>query len=282
MGGSMLHGAPGFITVEIVMFFGLGFLLAVLLMLAFMPAVHRRAVRLTRRKYEPVPLEQKEMHAEKDRLRADFAISTSKLEFEIEKMQRKTAAHLTEIAKKSGAIAELKKTLDARDTLIADLQSQTTQEALAVRGGMLELHTLRAEIANKTMALQKADQRIVALMTEVNALNAALHKRGQAYDTQQREIAALTRQSDALRRELDAVSQPAPIQPAPPQPAPRQPATIPSPALVPLPQADDIRLRETKEDGDVIRRALEAIQASGIQIHSEEWTNSNGAIPFGH
>ena len=51
-------GSPGFITVEIVMFFGLGFLLAILLMLAFMPAVHRRAVRLTKRKYEPVPLEQ--------------------------------------------------------------------------------------------------------------------------------------------------------------------------------------------------------------------------------
>ena len=118
--GDTMLGSPGFITVEIVMFFGLGFLLAILLMLAFMPAVHRRAVRLTKRKYEPVPLEQKEMHAEKDRLRADFAMSTRKLEHDIDKMQRKAAAHFTDLARKNPkAIAQLKETLDTRDTLIA-------------------------------------------------------------------------------------------------------------------------------------------------------------------
>ena len=87
--------SPPFIAVETVMFFGLGFPLALLVMLAFMPAVHQRAVRLTRRKFEPVPLEQKEMHAERDRLRADFAMSTRKLEHDIDHMQRKAAAHLT-------------------------------------------------------------------------------------------------------------------------------------------------------------------------------------------
>ena len=65
-----MMGNPGFVTVETVMVFGLGFLVALLLMLAVMPAVHERAVRLTRRKYDPVPLSEKEMHAAKDRLRA--------------------------------------------------------------------------------------------------------------------------------------------------------------------------------------------------------------------
>jgi DNA repair exonuclease SbcCD ATPase subunit len=297
MGGIMLHGTPGYITVEIVMFFGLGFLLAALLMLAFMPAVHRRAERLTRRKYAPVPLEQKEMNAEKDRLRADFAMSTRKLELEIDKMQEKAAVHLTDIAKKSETIAALKQTLDARDILIGELQNQFAQEAQAVRGGARDVQALRAEIANKNSALHAANQRIVALMTEVNGLNAALSERARIYDTQRHEITALNRQSDVLRREIEALSRPAPRQPAAtqpapvfrqpaapqaPQPTPREPAPMPSPAFAQAPQALEIRLRETNEDSDVIRRALEAIEASGIHVHSEEWTNSRGAIPFGH
>ena len=289
-------GSPGFITVETVMFFGLGFLLAMLLMLAFMPAVHDRAVRLTKRKYDLVPPTILEMMSTKDRLRADFAMSTRKLENDIDKMQQKAAAHSTELARKNDAIAQLKETLDTRDTLIVELQKQNAQIATMSRGGNSELHVLKTEIANKNAALHAANQRIVALMTEVNALNAALSERAGVYDAQRREIAALSQQSDVLRRELETLSRPAPRQPATPlpapssrqpapqapQPAPRQPAPTPSPALAQAPQALEIRLRETKEDGDVIRRALEAIEASGIHVHSEEWTNSRGAIPFGH
>lgn len=302
-------GSPGFITVETVMFFGLGFLLAMLLMLAFMPAVHDRAVRLTKRKYDLVPPTILEMMSTKDRLRADFAMSTRKLENDIDKMQKKAAAQFTELARKNEVIAQLKETLDTRDTLVAELQKQNAQIAATSRGGNSELQTLRAEIANKNAALHAANQRIVALMTEVNALNATLTERARVYDTQRREIAALTQQSDVLRRELEALSRPAPRQPAAPppapavrqpeapRPAPRQPAPTPSPALAQAlqaqasqahapqahaPQALEIRLRETHEDGDVIRRALEAIEASGIHVHSEEWTNSRGAIPFGH
>ena len=264
-----MPGSPGFITVEIVMFFGLGFLLAMLLMLAFMPAVHRRAVRLTKRKYELVPLEQKEMHAEKDRLRADFAMSTRKLENDIDKMQRQAAAHFTDIARKSESIAQLREALDARDALIAQLQKQNTQTATA--GGASELHALKIEAAAKTAALQAADQRIVALMDEINSLTAALHRRVQVYDSQQHEIMALTSQNDALRKELAALKQPQ-----------RRSPSIPSPALVPPPHPADIRVPESEEDGDVIRRALEAIQASGANGHSNGWTSSHGAVPFGH
>jgi hypothetical protein len=263
-------GSPGFITVEIVMFFGLGFLLAILVMLAFMPAVHRRAVRLTKRKYEPIPLEQKEMHAEKDRLRADFAMSTRKLEHDIDKMQRQAAAHFTDIARKSESIAQLKETLDARDTLIAQLQKQNVQIATTSRGGDTELHALKIEVAGKTAALQAADARIAALMAEINSLTAALDRRAQVYNSQQHEIMALTSQSDVLRKELAALAE---------KPAPRQPASMPSPALVPAPRPANIRVPESKEDGDVIRRALEAIQASGA---TNGWTSSNGAVPFGH
>lgn len=273
--------SPPFIAVETAMIFGLGFLLALLVMLAFMPAVHQRAVRLTRRKYEPVPLEQKEMHAEKDRLRADFAMSTRKLEHDIDHMQRKAVAHFTEIARKSETIAQLKETLDARDTLIAQLQAQQATFATAGKTGDSELQALRIENAAKTKALWAANERIAALMSEIAALTAALDKRIRLYDTQQHEIAMLSGQSDVLRMQLAALARPATL--------------APSPARAPAERAGNGHARPNgngqghgHDEGDVIRRALEAIEANGQGTHlgamPQSWANapSHGALPFGH
>ena len=271
--------SPPYIAVETVMFFGLGFLLALLLMLAFMPAVHQRAVRLTRRKYQPVPLEQKEMHAEKDRLRADFAMSTRKLEHDIDHMQRKAAAHFTEIARKSETIAQLRETLDARDVLIAELQAQA-KFATAGNASESELQALKIDNAAKTKALADANARIAALMSEIAALTAALDRRIRVYDTQQHEIAMLSGQSDVLRMQLAALARPA--------------TPAPSPARVPAARAANGHARPNgnghanaggHEDGDVIRRALEAIEANGHgQPMPQSWATapSHGAFPFGH
>ena len=271
-----MFASPPFIAVETVMFFGLGFLLALLLMLAFMPAVHRRAVRLTRRKYELVPLEQKEMHAEKDRLRADFAMSTRKLEHDIDHMQRKAAAQFTELARRAESIAQLKQTLDTRDTLIAQLQEQNAQLAAAPTPAGSELQALKIENAAKTTALQQANERIAALLAEIAALTAALDKRIRVYDSQQHEIMALTSQSDVLRMQLAALARPA--------------TQAPSPALVPADRGGSGHARpngdgheDGHEDGDVIRRALEAIEANGhVMPHGWASAPSGGAVPFGH
>jgi len=266
--------SPPFIAVETVMFFGLGFLLAMLLMLAFMPAVHQRAVRLTRRKYAPVPLEQKEMHAEKDRIRADFAMSTRKLEHDIDHMQRKAAAHFTEIARKSETIAQLRETLDARDVLIAELQAQAPRIATAVKTDDSELQALKIDNAAKTKALADANARITALMSEIAALTAALDKRIRVFDAQQHEIAMLSGQSDVLRMQLAALSRPA--------------TPAPSPARVQAERAGNGHAWPNGNgrhdgEGDVIRRALEAIEANG-QPMPQSWVSapSHGAVPFGH
>jgi hypothetical protein len=258
--GDTMLGNPDFITVEIVMFFGLGFLLAALLMLAFMPAVHERAVRLTRRKYDPVPLSEKEMHAEKDRLRADFAISTRKLEHDIDCMQRNTAAQFTELARRADTITQLKETLDARDTLIAELQSQTGRMATVHSATEGELHAPKIENIAKAQALHEANQRIAALMSEIGALTAALNRRIHVYDTQQHEIMTLTSQSDVLRMQLEALAHP----------------VHHSPALVPAVEHTSNGRAAPHGDSDVIRRALEAIQGNG------HIAPSNGAVPFGH
>lgn len=273
--------SPPFIAVETAMFFGLGFLLALLLMLAFMPAVHQRAVRLTRRKYAPVPLEQKEMHAEKDRLRADFAMSTRKLEHDIDHMQKKAAGQFVELARRAESIAQLKETLDTRDTLIAQLQQQNAQLAAAAKPVGSELLALEAEIAAKTAALAQANERIATLMLEVDRLTGTVNRQVREFGAQQHEIAALSKQSDLLRAQLEAIENSKAIE-VRPTPA-FIPAASPSPAFAAVPPRPFADRRIANDDGDVIRRALEAIEADSAGNGDAGWIPpSHGAVPFGH
>ena len=129
--------------IEPVMYFGIGFLVAALIGLVIVPLVHNRAVRLTMRRLEAAtPLSMAEIHADKDQLRAEFAMSTRRLEMSLEESKLKNASQLAELGKKSDAINRLKielgeKTatifaLEARDKALRD-QLRGTEEELAVK-----------------------------------------------------------------------------------------------------------------------------------------------------
>ena len=81
--------------IESVMYFGIGFLVAALLGLLFIPLVHNRAVRLTMKRLEAsTPLSIAEIRADKDQLRAEFAMSTRRLEMSVDKLKTKTTTQL--------------------------------------------------------------------------------------------------------------------------------------------------------------------------------------------
>src|SRR4029453_10101728 len=68
-------------VIEALMFSGLGFLVAALIALLIIPAVNARAERLARRRVEALfPLSITELTAEKDHLRAEFAVLQRRLE----------------------------------------------------------------------------------------------------------------------------------------------------------------------------------------------------------
>jgi hypothetical protein len=95
--------------VEPIMFMAIGFIVASLLVLGVIPLVHARAVRLTMRRLEALtPLSMAEIQADKDQLRAEFAMSTRRLEMSVEQMKAKTTNQLAELGKKSEAIGRLK------------------------------------------------------------------------------------------------------------------------------------------------------------------------------
>src|ERR1035441_4370756 len=149
--------------IEPAMYLGIGFLLASLLAIVLMPLVHGRAVRLTLQRLEAAtPLSMAEIQADKDQLRAEFAMSTRRLEVSVEHLRTKSTSQLAELGKKGDAINRLKielgeKTatifaLESRDKALRD-QLRTTEEEFSVKSSVM-LEAQRA-LSDKEAELAK-------------------------------------------------------------------------------------------------------------------------------
>src|SRR6267378_4398598 len=137
--------------IEPIMFVGIGFLVAGLLVLGVIPLVHARAVRLTMKRLEAVtPMSMAEIQADKDQLRAEFAMSTRRLEMSVEQLKAKTTSQLTEIGKKSDAIGRLKLELGEKTAALFALEAKEKQLGD-------ELRSFRADLASKGGALAETE-----------------------------------------------------------------------------------------------------------------------------
>src|SRR6187431_1093492 len=95
--------------IEPALFLAIGIFVASLLGLILIPVVHTRAVRLTMKRMEAAtPLSMAEIQADKDQLRAEFAMSTRRLEMSVEQLKTRSTSQLAELGKKSDAINRLK------------------------------------------------------------------------------------------------------------------------------------------------------------------------------
>jgi len=179
--------------IEPVMYFGIGFLVAALLCLLFVPLVHNRAVRLTMRRLEAAtPLSIAEIRADKDQLRAEFAMSTRRLEMSVEKMKAKTTSQLAELGKKTDAINQLKKELGEKTATIFALETRdkTLRE---------QLRASEEEFEIKSGALREAERHLADKEAELSKLLADLGESSLIADTQRTEIAAFRTQVEAMK-----------------------------------------------------------------------------------
>jgi hypothetical protein len=107
--------------VQSLMLCGIGLLAGCLLTLLFVSAVHRRAVRLTRQQLtDATPLTAKEIQAEKDQLRAQFAMSVRRLEIGMEDMRVKAVSR--SVDKQHAEISRLQVELDKKTAALLALR----------------------------------------------------------------------------------------------------------------------------------------------------------------
>jgi chromosome segregation ATPase len=179
--------------IEPVMYLGIGFLAAALLCLLFVPLVHNRAVRLTMKRLEAAtPLSIAEIRADKDQLRAEFAMSTRRLEMSVEKMKARTTTQLADLGKKTDAINHLKKELGEKTATIFALEARD-------KSLREQLRATEEEFQIKSTSLREAERTLADKEAELTKLLAELGERSMLADGQRTEIAAFRTQVEAMR-----------------------------------------------------------------------------------
>jgi chromosome segregation ATPase len=187
--------------IEPMMFIGIGFLVAGLLVIGVIPLVHARAVRLTMRRLEALnPVSMAEIQADKDQLRAEFAMSTRRLEMNVEQLKAKTTNQLAEIGKKSEAIGRLKLELGEKTAALFALEAKEKQMAD-------DLQSLGANLATKTGALETAEGTLAKVQGELTQLTSSLSRSSVASDSQRVELVALRAQTEILKAQSERSEQ---------------------------------------------------------------------------
>jgi hypothetical protein len=121
--------------IEAIMYFAIGFLFAALIGIAVVPVVHARAVRLTMRRLESsIPQSMAEIQADKDLLRAEFAMSTRRLEIGVDQLKEQSTSQLAELGRKGDVINRLKIEREAQnvETFALKTEVEALKEQLAV------------------------------------------------------------------------------------------------------------------------------------------------------
>jgi chromosome segregation ATPase len=179
--------------IEPVMYFGIGFLVAALLGLLFVPLVHNRAVRLTMRRLEAAtPLSIAEIRADKDQLRAEFAMSTRRLEMSVDQMKAKTTTQLADLGRKTDAINQLKKELGEKTATIFAFEARD-------KSLREQLRATEEEFELKSNALRDAERSLAGKEAELSKLVAELGDHSIAADSQRIELAALRTTVEAMK-----------------------------------------------------------------------------------
>jgi chromosome segregation ATPase len=182
--------------IEPIMFFGLGFLAASLLGLIIVPFVHGRAVRLTVRRLEAAtPLSMAEIQADKDQLRAEFAMSTRRLEMSVDQLKNKSTGQLAELGKKNDVINRLKIELGEKAATIFALEARD-------RGIKDQLRATEDELEVKTSALRETERKLADKEAEYAKATAELSEQSATADSRRVEIVALKTQLDNLKDQV--------------------------------------------------------------------------------
>jgi chromosome segregation ATPase len=210
--------------IEPIMYLAIGFLVSMLFGLMIVPLVHNRAVRLTTRRMEAAtPLSMAEIQADKDQLRAEFAMSARRLEMNVDQLKNKTTSQLAELGKKSDAINRMKIELGEKNATIFSLEARekavkeqlrTTEEEFAdktealrtaetvLRDKQSELARLSAELSDRSMTAESREVELLAVRTQIIELKSRVGDAEQEFATTHARLEQQRGESDMATREL--------------------------------------------------------------------------------
>lgn len=188
------------------MYFALGFLVAGLFTLMFLPAFWRRAMRLSMRRLNMLtPLSLEKVAAERDLLRAEFAVRYRRLEQQMAAVKATKTNDLVEIGRGAARVAELDDRLTAAVT-----RGDEFEKKFAESQQILEERT--ALLNSTEAALLEMTERVEAVLANLRDVETDKEELGRLSDlhltrvaAHETSIASLHEQNAELRQTLDAV-----------------------------------------------------------------------------
>jgi hypothetical protein len=210
--------------IEWLMFGAFGFLLGCLLALMLAPPLWNRAVKLTTRKLEAtMPMSLNDIQADKDQLRAEFAIELRKVEVALDKAKEKATRELIEANKRRVEIAMVNTDLASAKSQLQENESanrvlqQTIKRRLpdldsrlkAAKKALAELESVNAElrttVASQSEALKTARTTLHNQRADIDRLRTALESGGGGLRGLGKPDARTLAESQRLSAELSKV-----------------------------------------------------------------------------
>ena len=177
-------------TIHYVMLVALGFLAASFIVLLLAPAFWSRAVRVTSaRLRESMPATETEIRADKDKLRADYAMKIYRLESRVDQAKLGSARQLIELNRRDATISDLEAKLGAATSSLEENQNarRVLEQTITERLPRVELHL---EEARRLLAAR--DQDIATLTDTTQRQQDALSEARAILEKQSGEIERLT------------------------------------------------------------------------------------------
>lgn len=174
----------------------LGFLCAGFLALLIAPSIWRRAVKLTRKRVEAsVPLTLEEIQADKDRLRAEFAMAARRLEISLKAAQEKVSEQAVEISRGQEALRAL---------AAERADKSRTVSALEAEGGDLKAELGKSEQQVQALSAQLAEsEHLIEQRSEEIERIARMYDEA-SFSSSNRQIELVARESEMGKLSDDA------------------------------------------------------------------------------
>lgn len=175
--------------IEYALLIMLGFCAAGLLAMLFAPSLWNRAVRLTTKRLEAtMPMSLSDIEADKDLLRAAYAIQIRRLQAALNGMRDKSAGQLVEISKLQMMIGELKDRIGELDKQLDERRNAANVYESTIRKRFPELE---GSLATARAALEDRAYEIEDLQSKLGRRDEALAMAQRSARLQQNEITLL-------------------------------------------------------------------------------------------
>ena len=179
------------------MFFALGFLVASLCALVLVPILDKRAMRLARRRIDGLfPMSVREIAAERDALRAGFAVAQRRMERKVETAEGRRHADMAALGTRELEVAALKRDVESRDASLSQRKAEIEAALARIAGLDADLTRLRGEHGAGLAALTALEDAHRDILVDLKA--ARRERDGTRHDLQ--EVMATEAGAEALAR----------------------------------------------------------------------------------